>query len=109
MNRIRNRKPAFERQNFPRTVRFSQQAFEAEVGDLAQSPMVETGIFANTVSVRMAQKRSDFADRMAPFHQSIRASVTQRVGTMAQRGDPILASVNLIWPLLIFSFGPTLW
>ena len=75
-NRIRNRKPAFERQNFPRTVRFSQQAFEAEVGDLAESLMVETGILADGVGVGMAQESGDFANGMAAFHQSIRASVT---------------------------------
>jgi hypothetical protein len=37
-------------------VRFSQQAFEAEVGDLAERLMVETGILADGVGVGMAQK-----------------------------------------------------
>ena len=51
--------------------------------------MVESGIFANGVGVRMAQKRSDFTDRMTSFHQAIRASVAQRVRTVAPRGDAI--------------------
>jgi hypothetical protein len=42
------------------------------------------------MGVRMAQKCSDFADRMTAFHKAIRASVAQRVGAVAQRGDPVL-------------------
>ena len=52
--------------------------------------MVETGIFANGVGIRMAQESGDFANGMAAFHESIRASVTQRVRTSAHRDDLIL-------------------
>ena len=52
--------------------------------------MVETGIFANGVVVRMAQEGGDFANGMAAFHKSIRASVTQRVRASTHRSDPIL-------------------
>ncbi len=32
-----------------------------------------------------------------------------RLADVVRENRKALASVNLIWPLLIFSFGPTLW
>jgi Helix-turn-helix domain len=64
-------KEPFWQQAYTNLVKFIillPEAFEAEVGDLANSLMVEPGIFANGVGVRMTQKRGDFADGMTSFH-----------------------------------------
>ncbi len=36
-------------------------------------------------------------------------ALTRAVSGQTMSNYPAIASVNLIWPLLIFSFGPTLW